>query len=107
MTPDDHYDRTVPLPRRIRGQDLLTRYWIEFDWGDQAPMAGTNLGCGVTAFDREDAVALVAKTVFANAAMPAISNVIEDVEITTLDEEHVIPNMGASSERGVWFPNYG
>jgi hypothetical protein len=69
-------------------------------------MAGTNLGCGVTAFGREDALGLIAEAVFAAKAMPPIKNVIEDVDITTLDEGHVIPNMGAPSERGVWFPNY-
>jgi hypothetical protein len=110
MTPDDQqardYDRAVPLPRRIRGQAVLTRYWIEFDWGNQAPMAGTNVGCGVTAFDREDALGLIEKAVFANKAMPPIKNVIADVDIATLDEGHVIPNMGALSERGVWFPNH-
>ncbi len=110
MTPDDQqacdYDRAVPLPRRIRGQAVLNRYWIEFDWGNQRPMPGTNLGCGVTAFDREDALDLIEKAVFANKAMPPIKNVIEDVDIATLDEGHVIPNMGAPSERGVWFPNH-
>jgi hypothetical protein len=33
-------------------------------------------------------------------------HVTEDVDIQTLDQGHVLPNMGVPSERGVWFPNY-
>lgn len=95
------------MPRRLRGQPLLTRYWFEFDWGDQAPMRAVGgLGCGVTAFDREDALHLLTQVAFANEAVPPIKSVVENVDISTLDQGHVIPNMGASSERGVWFPRH-
>ena len=26
------------MPRRLRGQPPLTRYWFEFDWADETPM---------------------------------------------------------------------
>jgi hypothetical protein len=94
------------LPRRIRGRPVLTRYWFEFDWGESPPIRPERLGCGVTAFDREDALRLLARTAFASEEIPPISRVIEDIDVRTLDEGHVLPNMGPASERGVWFPNY-
>jgi hypothetical protein len=36
--------------------------------------------------------------------LPPIRNVIEDVNISTLDVCHVQANMGVSIWRGVWFP---
>jgi hypothetical protein len=30
--------------------------------------------------------------------------VIEDVDVTTLDANHVLPNMMPPSVRGVWYP---
>ena len=69
-------------------------------------MQALGLGCGVTAFDREDALRLVTELAFDNEAVPPVKSVIENVDISTLDRGHVIPNMGAPSERGVWFPKY-
>jgi hypothetical protein len=96
----------VQIPRKICSEHVLTRYWFEFDWGERPPMRAEGLGCGVTAFDREDALGLLAEAVFANSEVPAVKHVTEDVDIQTLDEGHVLPNMGIPSERGVWFPNY-
>ena len=61
-------------------------------------------GCGVTAYSWEDALDLV------QAAYPAISSeevvkVIENVDIQTLDQKHVVPNMGVPVERGIWYPH--
>lgn len=30
--------------------------------------------------------------------------VVEDVDIRTLDQHHVVPNMGPPNFKGVWFP---
>jgi hypothetical protein len=59
-------------------------------------------GCGVTAFDRDDAVHLVG--VFLGSEPPVPASVIEDVDVSTLDENHVLSNMLPPSERGVWYP---
>jgi hypothetical protein len=37
------------------------------------------------------------------AAVPQPARVVEDVDVSTLDAGHVLPNMRAPNERGVWF----
>jgi hypothetical protein len=59
------------------------------------------VGCGVTAFDRDDALRLVADALGTDPPPAAIT---EDVDVTALDENHVLPNMFPPNERGVWFP---
>lgn len=84
---------------------MLRRYWFEFDLSQsQARMVPYGLGCGVTAFDYEDAIALMKDRVFRSSDLPPIRNVIEDVDISTLDDKHVRPNMDIPVFRGVWFP---
>lgn len=82
----------------------MTIYWFQFDFdeGELSPIA--RYGCGVTAFDLDDAVQILQKTVFADENMPVIKEVIEGVDVSTLDEGHVLPNMGIVIDRGVWFP---
>lgn len=86
--------------------DALIRYWFTFDFSDyemtEIP-AGTLLGCGITAFDKEDALILLNSLVFNGKEMP-IKTIVENVDITSLDQGHVIPNMNPPIYRGVWFP---
>lgn len=77
---------------------VLTRYWIEF--ANPRPSA-TKLGVGVTAFDEEDAMNLVSKALTLDSAATMVH---ADIDVRELDQNHVIPNMGAPSIRGVWFP---
>jgi hypothetical protein len=42
--------------------------------------------------------------IFINDPMPEVVTVIEDVDIGTLDQKHVISNMEACVFRGIWFP---
>jgi len=80
----------------------LHRYWILFkiDSGITAPRPG----CGVTAHDYADALTILAGTVFRGKSVPDVPQVTEDVDISTLDQKHVIPNMEAPNWRGVWYP---
>lgn len=81
--------------------DYLTRFWFEFDeLADPPP--GARLGCGVTAMSRSDAEQLMRDG--SGRDLPPIRRVIEDVDVATLDEGHVLPNVGDVSVRGVWFP---
>jgi len=86
---------------------LLRRYWFEFEpLSKPSPL---NLGCGVTAYSYEDAVALMGELVFNQPPFsedppPKIVRVLEDVDVSKLDQGHVIPNMGLVVDRGVWFP---
>ncbi len=83
----------------------LRRYWSvsALTTADPHP-AGTLLGCGVTAYSREDAEALMKERVFTKVPFPAIAGVREDVDVSTLDAGHVLPNMGNVLKRGIWFP---
>ena len=40
-------------------------------------------------------------------AYQVIRRFSEDVDLTTLDPNHVLPNIGNVTRRGVWFPNFG
>jgi hypothetical protein len=81
-----------------RGQDgvvaLLRRFWYP---------AADHFGVGVTAFSVEEATQL-AQWAASQMGWRLDGSVVEDVDIRTLDQNHVIPNMGVCSNRGVWFP---
>src|SRR4051794_4378996 len=87
------------------GDEQVIRYWGEFDFpdGDEPPI-GTRRGIGVTTLDGDDALGLVAAGVFAGNEMPPVRHVRENVDVSTLDEKHVMPNMAPANRRGVWFP---
>jgi hypothetical protein len=80
----------------------LRRFWFEFE----RTLAHTpfGLGCGFTAFDREDALAILRERVGACEDIGKVVRCEEDVDVSTLDEKHVLPNMGSVLVRGVWFP---
>ena len=83
----------------------LRRYWIEFDPTDRDRLPiGVAIGCGVTAFAFEDAIGLIKERVFGHEDLPKIDQIIEDVDVSTLDQGHVIPNMLPPVYRGIWYP---
>ena len=80
----------------------LKRYWFTLErLDDPHPL---NLGWGVTAYNYTDATALLHERVFTGRDLPAIVGCIEDVDVSTLDQKHVVPNIGSVSIRGIWFP---
>ena len=81
----------------------LRRYWITFSLPPHELPVGTGFGCGVTAYGRDDALAMVSDLLF-DGEEPPIESISEDVDISTLDEGHVRPNMGNPLRRGIWFP---
>jgi hypothetical protein len=81
---------------------LLRRFWFTFD--PFAELTPLRLGCGVTAFTYDDALSLLKAEIFGVAANPPIATCIEDIDVSTLDAGHVIPNMGDVTVRGIWFP---
>jgi len=89
--------------------DLLKRFWFEFDISEDAlrrysSYSGLGLGCGVTAYSYEDALVVLRERLFKKDPLPPVRSVIEDIDISTLDPGHVLPNIGVSIWRGVWFP---
>lgn len=82
----------------------MGRYWFLFDLTDyNDPPPGIIIGCGITEASFELAMSGL-KKVFDNRIVPPILNCIEDIDISTLDADHVRPNMGSPSNRGIWFP---
>ncbi len=83
----------------------LIRFWFEFDVPtafDYPP--GIGYGCGVTAYDHKDALGIMDSKIFSKIKGPSIKHKIENIDISTLDQVHVIPNMKSPSTRGIWFP---
>jgi hypothetical protein len=83
---------------------MLHRYWFRFEGDARSLPAGLAMGCGVTAHSRHEAAELIRRQVLSNDELPAVMSVIEDVDVSTLDPDHVLPNAGPPNVRGVWFP---
>lgn len=83
---------------------ILHRYWIIFDNIPASLPTVLKLGCGVTARNRQEAIDLVQARIFGANAMPGIVSMVEDIDISTLDANHVRPNMGNFFQPGIWFP---
>jgi phytoene/squalene synthetase len=77
------------------GARLLRRYWFR--------VAGSH-GFGVTAHSEHEATNLAAKAAEKLGLAFDLIEVTPDVDVTTLDQGHVIPNMGPPNFHGVWFP---
>jgi len=80
---------------------MLIRYWFKFEQGAPSPL---NLGCGITAYDEADARAYLERDVFPIFGTRSIAAIEPDIDIQTLDQLHVMPNMRSPVIRGVWFP---
>lgn len=73
----------------------LRRFWFPLSRG---------LGIGVTAPTEAEAREL-AETVRAQSYPESILRApVVDVDVSSLDIDHVLPNMGPAAVRGVWFP---
>jgi hypothetical protein len=81
----------------------LHRYWVTFDL-PAGELSLVSSGCGITARDREDLLAILNDQVFPRTGRLSIRRVDEDVDVSTLDPQHVRPNMDPPVGRGVWFP---
>ncbi len=81
------------------------RFWLQFDdAGDVHLPSDVRIGCGVTAFGYEDALSLVQQRVFGGRDLPIVTECIKDVDVSSLDPGHVLPNMRSPVERGIWYP---
>lgn len=90
----------------IRDKKLLTRYWFRFD-ADLASSLVCERQCGVTAYSVDDAIALMSKYVFIDRDVPKKFEIEVDIDVSRLDPNHILPNSGDCSVRGVWYPNVG
>jgi len=80
----------------------LRSFWFRFE---RLPNpTAINLGCGVSAYDYEDAITLIRERIFGPNEVPPVAQCVEDVDVSTLEPKHVTPNLGDVSIRGIWFP---
>jgi hypothetical protein len=97
----------------------LRRFWLEFDLplsppaagigtvvgaGEPSPWVLLRTGVGVTGSDLDECFDIVRSKIFSRTLMPAVIKVVEDIDVSTLDEERVLPNMEPPIWRGIWFP---
>ena len=85
----------------------LKRFWFEFNFPNPNIPNWVMLGCGVTAWNYDDALNIIKEKVSIDHSVPSIKKFIEDVDVTTLEKDHVLPNLSALSTpniRGVWYP---
>ena len=71
----------------------LRRFWFQVDVG---------LGIGVTEFSEAEARALAESE--ARRLGRRIISCTPDIDVSTLDPRHVLPNLGPSAVRGIWYP---
>ncbi len=83
----------------------MVRFWFQFEFDSKTSVSpGLIIGCGITAFDYSDAIVILEQKVFNNRKLPPIKEVTKNIDISTLDSEHVLPNMNPPNNRGIWFP---
>ncbi|WP_431050327.1 hypothetical protein [Roseateles sp. L2-2] len=80
----------------------LQRFWVVFR--NPPAFSPLGIGCGISAFDHHDALKLLEATVFKEHGALEIASIAEDVDVSTLNPLHVLPNMGSCLIRGLWFP---
>ena len=73
---------------------MLRPYWIKTD-------QPSGLGYGITARSEEDAETLLRLVTFSDCVMISIKPV---KDAASLDQGHVIPNMGNMLCRCIWYP---
>jgi len=83
----------------------MKRYWFKFAGKHYSELPfGIIMGCGVTAINYEDAINIIREKVFQGGELPQIITLIEDIDISLLEENHVRLNIGNIFPRGIWFP---
>jgi hypothetical protein len=82
--------------RNLMQGSLLHRYWFK---------TKDDLGFGVTAYSTDDAKSLVTDAARLIGLSYEVVEIVEDVDVRELEQDHVVPNMGPPNFRGVWFPN--
>ncbi len=83
---------------------MLHRYWFKFDL-DSVHFSPFHLGSGVTGYSLDDAKGILVLQAKRAGVNTIIDSVIEDIDISTLDQNHILPNIGLVSNRGMWYPN--
>ena len=82
----------------------LRRYWFRFKGDPRDLPPGGYWGYGVTAWTEEDALFLIRTRLFDDKELPPILEMTADIDIRDIEANHVRPNIGTPSWRGIWYP---
>lgn len=82
----------------------VIKFWFDFGSERNTLPIGVNRGCGVTAYNHDDAISILRELVFLEKEIPLIEKIVEDIDVSELDKDHVLVNMGDVLRRGVWYP---
>lgn len=84
---------------------LYRRFWFEFEINSAFNVLfGIGYGCGETAIDLDDAIAMMNRKIFTEIKMPPIKRIVENENIRTLDHGHIISGLKPPIYRETWFP---
>ncbi|MCQ4142482.1 MULTISPECIES: hypothetical protein [Chryseobacterium] len=81
----------------------LIRFWFTFEHSTTLPPT-LKLGCGITGYNYEDALILLKQKVFKGNEEIVIKDCVENINLTNLDSNHILPNILPPNFRGVWYP---
>jgi hypothetical protein len=83
----------------------LTRFWFEFESIDNDVPYYLAQVCGITAYSYEDAIHLLSKQAFEGRPISKIKRHTENIDLSTLDANHILPNIVRPPNlRGIWYP---
>ena len=89
----------------IGDQMKLHRDWFRFhDIASIPAILRSPLGYGVTAWTEDDALSLLRDALFQGGKPSGVAAITIDVDVSTLDSGHILPNMEPPIWRGIWFP---
>ena len=92
------FPKTLLTDSKMRDKFLI-RYWFELNTKPYS-----NRYFGVTAYDYDDAILLIKSNVFPLESLPSVEHWSKDIDVSTLDAGHVLPNMNPPVYRGIWYP---
>lgn len=82
---------------------MVRRFWIEFERGYPSALWWVSSYAGVTGFDEQDCLGLVADLLADDAELPPVRGITADVSLA--EELPVNPRaLGVPVWRGVWYP---
>ncbi len=86
----------IQVKELMRQPGNFNPYWFPLNGG---------IGIGVTAYSEEEAFTMAIKCSKEYFESKKVNNPVVGIKVSELDQEHVVPNMGPITLRGVWYPN--
>ena len=82
----------------------MPSYWIKFKSASARGSGGEGI-YGVTALDRDDALRLLASSIFARGPLPEVEEIFEDVDLSECDGFLFCSEAYVPFRRHIWHPH--